>query len=98
MHRDNLGRLHHGDGPALSYPDGWGLHAWRGMPIPAAVAAELPNLTVERIRQEANAEVRRVMLEYFGFERYLHDSGAPRCTATRPACCGGSSSTATSRW
>ena len=42
VHRDNLGRLHHGDGPALSYPDGWGLHAWRGMPIPPEVAAELP--------------------------------------------------------
>jgi Domain of unknown function (DUF6745) len=76
VHRDNLGRLHHGDGPALSYPDGWGLHAWGGMPIPASVAAELPHLTVERIREEENAEVRRVMLEYFGFERYLHDSGA----------------------
>jgi hypothetical protein len=76
VHRDNLGRLHHGDGPALSYPDGWGLHAWRGMPIPAAVAAQLPHLTVEQIRDEANAEVRRVMLEHFGFDRYLRASGA----------------------
>jgi Domain of unknown function (DUF6745) len=76
VHRDNLGRLHHGDGPALSYPDGWGLHAWRGMPIPAAVAAQLPHLTVEQIRDEANAEVRRVMLEHFGFDRYLQASGA----------------------
>jgi uncharacterized protein DUF6745 len=76
VHRDNLGRLHHGDGPALSYSDGWGLHAWRGMPIPAAVAAQLPHLTVEQIRDEANAEVRRVMLEHFGFDRYLQASGA----------------------
>jgi hypothetical protein len=76
LHRDNLGRLHHGDGPALSYPDGWGLHAWRGMPIPAEVAAQLPHLTVEQIQAETNAEVRRVMLEHFGFERYLRESGA----------------------
>jgi hypothetical protein len=76
IHRDNLGRLHHGDGPALSYPDGYGLHAWRGMPIPAEVAAELPTLTFERVQAETNAEVRRVMLEHFGFERYLRESGA----------------------
>ena len=76
LHRDNLGRLHHGDGPALSYPDGWGLYAWRGMPIPAEVAHALPHLTVEQIRAEENAEVRRVMLEHFGYDRYLRDSGA----------------------
>lgn len=76
VHRDNLGRLHHGDGPALSYPDGWGMHAWRGMPIPAEVAAALPHLTVEQIQAEQNAEVRRAMLEHFGFDRYLRVSGA----------------------
>jgi hypothetical protein len=78
VHRDNLGRLHQGDGPALAYPDGWSLFAWRGMPIPPEVAAELPTLTVERIRAERNAEVRRVMLEHFGFDRYLRDSDATR--------------------
>jgi hypothetical protein len=81
LHRDNLGRLHHGDGPALRYPDGFGLHAWAGMPIPPEVAAELPTLTVERIRAEDNAEVRRVMLEHFGFDRYLRESGATRTHA-----------------
>lgn len=78
VHRDNLGRLHHGDGPALSYPDGFGLHAWSGMPIPAEIAAELPTLTVARIRGEGNAEMRRVMLEHFGFDRYLRESGAAK--------------------
>jgi hypothetical protein len=78
LHRDNVGRLHHGDGPALSYPDGWQLYAWRGMPIPPEVAAELPNLTVKRIQAEENAEVRRVMLEFFGFDRYLRECDAKK--------------------
>lgn len=78
VHRDNLGRLHRGDGPALAYPDGWSMFAWRGMPIPPDVAAELPQLTVERIHAEGNAEIRRVMLEYFGYDRYLRDSDATR--------------------
>ncbi|WP_052441851.1 DUF6745 domain-containing protein [Streptacidiphilus anmyonensis] len=73
---DEAGRLHRGDGPALAYPDGFALHAWRGMPVPASLFARLATLTVEEIREEANAEVRRVMLEHFGYDRYLAESGA----------------------
>ncbi|MGW0584856.1 DUF6745 domain-containing protein, partial [Streptomyces sp. NPDC002920] len=45
LHRDEAGRLDHGDGPALAYPDGFALYAWRGMPVPAGFLAELPALT-----------------------------------------------------
>ncbi|MFJ4897474.1 DUF6745 domain-containing protein [Streptomyces sp. NPDC088727] len=76
LHRDEAGRLDRGDGPALSYRDGFGLYAWRGMPVPAAFLAELTTLTPERIRAEENAELRRVMLEFYGYDRYLTESGA----------------------
>ncbi|WP_436848716.1 DUF6745 domain-containing protein [Streptomyces asoensis] len=76
LHRDEAGRLDRGDGPALAYPDGFALYAWRGMPVPAAFLAELPGLTPDRIRSEENAELRRVMLEHYGYDRYLADSGA----------------------
>ncbi|UXY31700.1 DUF6745 domain-containing protein [Streptomyces sp. HUAS TT20] len=76
LHRDEAGRLDRGHGPALAYPDGFALYAWRGMPVPAAFLAELRTLTPERIRAEENAELRRVMLEYYGYDRYLEDSGA----------------------
>ncbi|MFJ9113381.1 DUF6745 domain-containing protein [Streptomyces sp. NPDC102283] len=76
LHRDEAGRLDHGEGPALAYGDGFALHAWRGMPVPAAFLAELPSLTPERIRAEENAELRRVMLEHYGYDRYLTESGA----------------------
>ncbi|MEU4173889.1 DUF6745 domain-containing protein [Streptomyces sp. NPDC026589] len=76
LHRDEAGRLDHGEGPALAYGDGFALHAWRGMPVPAAFLAELASLTPERIRAEENAELRRVMLEYYGYDRYLTESGA----------------------
>lgn len=74
--RDNVGRLHRGAGAAMEFLDGYGLWAWRGMPIPVSLAAELPTLTVDRIRSEENAEIRRVMLEHFGYERYLREAGA----------------------
>ncbi|MFJ3492394.1 DUF6745 domain-containing protein [Streptomyces sp. NPDC086091] len=76
LHRDEAGRLDRGDGPALAYPDGFALYAWRGMPVPAAFLAELATLTPERVRAEENAELRRVMLEFYGYDRYLADSGA----------------------
>ncbi|MFH8375629.1 DUF6745 domain-containing protein [Streptomyces cyaneofuscatus] len=76
LHRDEAGRLDHGAGPALAYRDGFALYAWRGMPVPAAFLAELASLTPQRIREEENAELRRVMLEYYGYDRYLTESGA----------------------
>lgn len=76
LHRDEAGRLDRGDGPALAFPDGFALHAWRGMPVPAAFLAGLADLTPARIRTEENAELRRVMLEYYGYDRYLAESGA----------------------
>jgi hypothetical protein len=71
--RDEGGRLDRGDGPALAFPDGFALHAWRGLPVPAEFVAGLDSLTPERIREEENAELRRVMLERYGYDRYLRD-------------------------
>ncbi|MGW3726620.1 DUF6745 domain-containing protein [Streptomyces sp. NPDC000851] len=76
LHRDEAGRLHRGDGPALAFPDGFALHAWHGMPVPAAFLDGLATLTPRRIREEENAELRRVMLEHYGYDRYLEESGA----------------------
>lgn len=76
LHRDEAGRLDRGDGPALAHRDGFALHAWRGMPVTPGFLAGLADLDPERIRAEENAELRRVMLEFYGYERYLADSGA----------------------
>ncbi|MDX3383937.1 hypothetical protein PV682_21095 [Streptomyces niveiscabiei] len=76
LHRDEAGRLDRGDGPALAFPDGFALCAWRGMPVPPGFLDELRTLVPQRIQAEENAELRRVMLEFYGYERYLADSGA----------------------
>lgn len=80
MHRDEQSRLHHGEGPALTYADGFALHAWRGMPVPAEFVGGLgpggSRLSVRRIHDEDNAELRRVMLEMYGYDRYLREVGA----------------------
>ena len=76
LHLDEQGRLHNGDGPALAYADGFALHRWRGVTIPVEFARTLAALTPEIIRTERNAELRRIMLEHYGTERYIVDSGA----------------------
>lgn len=76
LHRDEAGRLHRGDGPALAFPDGFALYAWHGMPVPAEFLTGLATLTPRRIREEENAELRRVMLEHYGYDRYLEESEA----------------------
>ncbi|MDI2131565.1 DUF6745 domain-containing protein [Yinghuangia seranimata] len=80
LHRDENARLHSGEGAALAFPDGFALHAWRGMPIPADFVTGLgprgSSLDATRIRNEDNAELRRVMLEIYGYDRYLSEVGA----------------------
>ncbi|WP_086797799.1 DUF6745 domain-containing protein [Streptomyces caniscabiei] len=76
LHRDEAGRLDRGDGPALAFSDGFALHAWRGLPVPGAFLDRLGTLTPQLIRAEENAELRRVMLEFYGYDRYLEESGA----------------------
>jgi hypothetical protein len=75
---DGQGRLHRPDGPAFTYPDGFALYAWHGLRVPAWLIDQLPRLRVKDIQAQANVELRRVMLESYGFDRYLRDAGAIR--------------------
>jgi hypothetical protein len=75
LHRDQQGRLHGPAGPAVSYADGFALHAWHGMPVPAELIARLPTLRADDITGERNLELRRVMTEAYGLDRYLRDAG-----------------------
>jgi hypothetical protein len=74
--RDDRNRLHSTQGPALHYRDGYALYAVHGVRVPMDVVEHPESITVERISKEANAEVRRVMIEQYGVSRYLLDSGA----------------------
>ena len=73
---DERGRLHSLSGPACAYPDGWAIYAVHGVRIPADIIERPDSLTKERILSEPNAEVRRVMIERLGNERFLSIAGA----------------------
>jgi hypothetical protein len=76
IHRDEHGRLHSASGQSIGYPSGWGLWHWHGVQVPQRVIEQPGTLTVSQIESEQNSEVRRAMLERFGQERFLRDSGA----------------------
>ena len=75
IHRDQAGRLHCETAPAISYSGtGWGLYCWHGYTIPPShhwVITDKAKLSPDAIDAELNAELRRIMLEIYGFERYF---------------------------
>ena len=76
LNRDSGGRLHCENGPALSYPDGFSIYSWHGLTVDQSIIEHPELITVQQIENEANAEIRRVLIERYGQGRYLVDSGA----------------------
>jgi hypothetical protein len=80
INRDQAGRLHCETGMSISYSGtGWGLYSWHGYTIPPThhwVIADKVRLNADAIEKEPNAELRRIMLEIYGFERFLSDRKA----------------------
>jgi hypothetical protein len=67
------GRLHCEGGPAVAWPDGARYYFWRGIRVPERVVVAL---TASEIIAEENLEVQRVMLERFGYDRLMLETGA----------------------
>jgi hypothetical protein len=65
-------RLHRADGPAV-VSDIEDLHFWHGILVPRIVIEAPHEITSQMIDDEPNAEVRRVMIERYGYERYVSD-------------------------
>jgi hypothetical protein len=79
IHFDAGQRLHSEVGMAVRFRDGWGLYAWHGLRMPPNrewIVADRAALTAKKIDEEENTEFRRVMLEVYGFERYLAERAA----------------------
>lgn len=70
-------RLHREDGPAVAWPDGWGVYSWHGVRVePWVIETPAADLTVGMVHAEPNAEVRRVLIARMGMARYLTESQA----------------------
>ena len=68
---DGSNRPHCEDGPAIVWRDGWSLWFVHGVRVTQQIVEAPGTLRVDRITYEENAEVRRVMIDRYGTEKYL---------------------------
>lgn len=76
LHYDADRRLHREDGAAFEWLPDLQDYYWHGVRVSEQIVMQPDTLRPEQINEEANAEIRRVMLERYGADRYLLDSGA----------------------
>ena len=70
LKKDEQNRPHADDGPSHRWRDGWELYYWHGVQVTRQIVMAPETLTIEQVRKEENAEVRRVMIERIGWDRF----------------------------
>ncbi len=75
---DKEGNLHNSIGSALKYRDEWETFAWHGTFVPDRFLEFAIKRDVTNIFYEPNIEIRRMMLEMYGLEAFIKDSGAEK--------------------
>jgi len=70
------GTLHAADEPAVVWPDGSERWYWDGIAVPDAIVKARHGLTAELVARLDNQELRRVVLDQIGWERFLATADA----------------------
>lgn len=69
--RRKASRLHCPDGPAVLYPDGFGVFSWHGLVVPPEVITQPVEMaTIEAVNDK---QVRDVLIDRYGRERYREE-------------------------
>jgi len=76
LHTDDNFRLHNESGPAVRYRDGYSVWAIDGIRVNEKIVMRPETLTVQEINAESNQDVRSIMINRFGWARYLQESKA----------------------
>lgn len=66
-------RIHNTSGPAITYPDGWSINAVFGQLLSDRFFTDGP--TLEEVVGQGNLEIRRVLIDLYGHERFIADAG-----------------------
>jgi hypothetical protein len=75
---DDQNRPHCADGPFCRWRDGSSLYSFHGTRVPAWVIERPNDITAKKVLAEENAEVRRVMIERMGMERFITGAKAKK--------------------
>lgn len=68
--------LHNDNGPAITFRDGYKVFSLNGVTVSPKLLEQPESITIEEITRETNVELRRIMIQRYGVERYTEDSGA----------------------
>jgi hypothetical protein len=81
IHREQVGepgwgshRLHCETGPAVAFRDGWAVWAINGVQVNERIVMRPETLTVNDFWAEPNTEVRRVIAERIGWDRFVDEA------------------------
>ena len=69
-------RLHNVTGAAIEFRDGYKLWSIDGMTVTEQIVMMPETLTIQQIEDETNVEIRRIMIQRFGEEKYLIETKA----------------------
>jgi hypothetical protein len=72
---DDKRRAHSDIGPAIAFRDKMEIHCWHGIVVPKLVIETPEKITPKMIRDQSNQEIRRIMIQRFGGERFIRDFG-----------------------
>jgi hypothetical protein len=78
LRQDTSGRLHSSNGPALGYPDGWLVYAWKGVLVPSWMIERPELITLSTIGAANDPQIRRCMIDILTPERFIEMGGALR--------------------
>jgi hypothetical protein len=76
IHSPDGRSLHNDAGPAVRFRDGWSIWAIDGVMVDEQIVLRPDSQSLQQIHRERNAEVKRIRIERYGWERYLADVGA----------------------
>lgn len=76
LNLDEAGRLHNPNGPAIRYRDGWSVYTINGVRMPEKYFTQ--PVTPSIIDSETNVEIQRKLIERYGLQKYIEDSGAKK--------------------
>jgi len=69
-------KLHCAYGMAIRYRDGFGLYMWHGIKVDEKIILHPEELTIHDWQNEKNAEIRRIIVERMGYEKFLSSTNA----------------------
>lgn len=72
---DTFNNPHCEDGRSISYPDRFGIYTWHGIVVPEYIIAQPTLITPEKIMNEENVEIARIMVARYGQDNFIRDSG-----------------------